>query len=36
MRLFALGIAEEIFFERNEQKDWNGKPDRFGERPNHF
>lgn len=28
MRHFALGIEEEILFVRNEQKDWNGKPDR--------
>src|SRR5690606_1743426 len=35
MQHFALGIAVEILFERNEQKDWNGKPDRR-ERPKHF
>ena len=29
---FALGIEVEILFERNEQKDWNVKPDRR-ERP---
>jgi hypothetical protein len=35
MRLFALGIEVEILFVRNEQKDWNGKPDPIGERPKH-
>jgi hypothetical protein len=30
MRHFALGIEVEILFERNEQKDWNGKPYPFG------
>ena len=33
MRLIALGIAVEILFGRNEQKDMNEKPDRR-ERPN--
>ena len=33
MRLFALGIAVEILFVRNEQKDWNEKPGRR-QRPN--
>jgi len=27
MPFFALGIEVEILFERNEQKDWKGKPD---------
>ena len=26
IKKFALRIAVEILFERNEQKDWNGKP----------
>ena len=30
----ALGIEVEILFERNEQKDWNGKPDPQGNAQN--
>ena len=30
LKNFALRIAVEILFVRNEQKDWNGKPDPQG------
>jgi hypothetical protein len=36
MQHIALGIVVEILFVRNEQKDWNGKPDPIGERPNYI